>query len=171
MRARLASGAARLRIIMLINSKGLIKPAKRASWPCGAGMPCVGPQRWSCVYRILDSAWTQRTDGVSLRSDEGPVQADSRRPSFALQVESNAGSRNLGPTATDQCAPTTGAEKAAPQQYRSFYVCLALSLVPLRSWRDCDYQARNDHSLAPRWVSSILALAIAQPCWQTEGLG
>jgi len=49
MRVRLASGAARLRIIMLINSKGLIKPAKRASGPCGAGMPCVGPQTWSTV--------------------------------------------------------------------------------------------------------------------------
>jgi hypothetical protein len=23
----------------------------------------------------------------------------------------------------------------------------------------------------PHWVSSILALAIAHPCWQTEGLG
>src|SRR5664279_4074319 len=83
-----------------------------------------------CVYRILDSAWTQRADGVSLRPDEGSVQADSRRHGFALQVERKAGSRNLGPTATDQCAPTTGAEKAAPQQYRSFSVCLALSLVP-----------------------------------------
>jgi hypothetical protein len=56
-------------------------------------------------------------------------------------------------------------------QYRSFSVCLALSLVPLRSWRNCDCQAGDDHSLAPRWVSSVLALAIAQPCWQTEGLG
>jgi hypothetical protein len=42
---------------------------------------------------------------------------------------------------------------------------------PLRRWRDCDCQAGDDHSLAPRWVSSVLALAIAQPCWQTEGLG
>jgi hypothetical protein len=50
------------------------------------------------------------------------------------------------------------------------FVCLALSLVPLRRWRDCDCQAGDDHSLAPRWVSSVLALAIAQPCWQTEGL-
>src|ERR1039458_6905093 len=52
----------------------------------------------------------------------------------------------------------------------SLSVCLALSLVPLRPWRDCDCQAGDDHSLAPRWVSSVLALAIAQPCWQTEGL-
>ena len=29
----------------------------------------------------------------------------------------------------------------------------------------------TDHSLAPCWVSGVLALAIAQPCWQTEGLG
>jgi hypothetical protein len=35
----------------------------------------------------------------------------------------------------------------------------------------CDCQAGNDHSLAPCWVSGVLALAIAQPCWQTEGLG
>jgi hypothetical protein len=62
-------------------------------------------------------------------------------------------------------------ETTAAQQYRSFSVCLALSLVPLRSWRDCDCQAGDHHSLAPRWVSSVLALAIAQPCWQTEGLG
>src|SRR6476659_8258321 len=43
--------------------------------------------------------------------------------------------------------------------------------VPLRPGRHCDCQAGNDHSLAPRWVSSVLALAIAQPCGQTEGLG
>jgi hypothetical protein len=123
-----------------------------------------------CVYRIFDSAWTQRTDGVSSRPDEGSVQADSRRADFALQVESKAGSRNPGPTATDQCASPAGTETTAAQQYRSFSVCLALSLVPLRSWRDCDCQAGDNHSLAPRWVSSVLALAIAQPCWQTEGL-
>jgi hypothetical protein len=90
---------------------------------------------------------------------------------FALQVESKAGGGNPGPTATDQCASPAGTKTTAPQQYRSFSVCLALSLVPLRSWRDCDCQAGDDHSLAPRWVSSVLALAIAQPCWQTEGLG
>ena len=38
----------------------------------------------ACVYRIFDSAWTQRTDGVSSRPDAGSVQADSRRPGFAL---------------------------------------------------------------------------------------
>jgi len=46
-----------------------------------------------------------------------------------------------------------------------------LSLVPLCPWRDCDCQARDDHSLAPRWVSGVLALAVAQPCWQTKDLG
>ena len=61
--------------------------------------------------------------------------------------------------------------RRATQQYRSFFVCLALSLVPLRPGPDSDCQAGNDYSLAPRWVSSVLALAIAQPCGQTEGLG
>jgi hypothetical protein len=125
----------------------------------------------ACVYRIFDSAWMQRTDGVSSRSDEGSDQADSRRPGFALQVESKAGGGNPDPTATDQCASPAGTETTAPQQYRSFSVCLALSLVPLGPWRDCHCQAGDDHSLAPRWVSSVLAVAIAQPCWQTEGLG
>src|ERR1035441_3238687 len=64
----------------------------------------------ACVYRILDSVWTQRTDGVSSRPDEGSVQADSRRTGFALQVESKAGSRNPDPTATDQCASPAGTE-------------------------------------------------------------
>jgi hypothetical protein len=122
-------------------------------------------EKLACVYRILDSAWTQRTDGVSSRPDEGSVQADSRRPDFALQVESKAGGRNPGLTATDQCASPAGTETTAAQQYRSFSVCLALSLVPLGPWRDCHCQAGDDHSLAPRWVSSVLALAIAQPCW------
>src|SRR5665811_1768050 len=123
------------------------------------------------VYRIFDSAWTQRTYGVSSSPNEGSIQADSRRTGFALQVESKAGSRNPDPTATDQCASPAGTETTAPQQYRSFSVSLALSLVSLRPWRDCDCQAGDDHSLAPRWVSGVLALAIAQPCWQTEGLG
>src|SRR5208283_5236516 len=89
-----------------------------------------------CVYRILDSAWTQRADGVSLRPDEGSVQADSRHPGFALQVKSKAGSRNPDPTTTDHCASPAGTETTALQQYRSFSVCLALSLVPLCPWRD-----------------------------------
>src|ERR1700693_3463866 len=29
---------------------------------------------------------------------------------------------------------------------------------------------RPENSLAPCWVSDVLALAIPQPCWQTEGL-
>ena len=31
--------------------------------------------------------------------------------------------------------------------------------------------SRRPHSLAPCWVSGVLALATPQPCWQTEGLG
>jgi hypothetical protein len=31
--------------------------------------------------------------------------------------------------------------------------------------------AGDHHSLAPCRVSGVLALAIPQPCWQTEGLG
>src|SRR5664280_1504365 len=127
--------------------------------------------RGGCVYRKFGSGWTRRTDGISSRPDEGSAQADSRRPAFALQVESKAGSRNPGPTATDQCASPAGTETTALQQYRSFSVCLAFSLVPLRPWRDCHCQAGNDYSLAPCWVSGVLALAIAQPYWQTEGLG
>ena len=169
------------------SQKSLINPLNRFTFPAGveyyarfdsvlftpkmSAIASYGNFSRSCVYRIFDSAWTQRTDGVSSRPDEGSVQADSRRPDFALQVESKAGSRNPGPTATDQCASPAGTETTAPQQYRSFSVCLALSLVPLRSWRNCDCQAGNDHSLAPCWVSGVLALAIAQPCWQTEGLG
>src|ERR1039458_1653923 len=79
----------------------------------GEGRRSLVPMRWGlipCVYRIFDSAWTQRTDGVSSRSDEGSVQADSRRRGFALQVESKAGSRNPGLTATDQCASQAGTE-------------------------------------------------------------
>src|SRR5664279_3799148 len=135
------------------------------------GRPISQEMMTSCVYRILDSAWTQRTDGVSLRPDEGSVQADSRRPDFALQVERKAGSRNPGSTATDQCASPADAEATKSEQYRSSSISLALSLVSLRPWRDCDCQAGDNHSLAPRWVSGVLALAIAQPCWQTEGVG
>jgi NAD(P)-dependent dehydrogenase (short-subunit alcohol dehydrogenase family) len=40
---------------------------------------------------------------------------------------------------------------------------LALSLVPLYRRRSCDRQAGDDRSLAPCWVSGLLALAIAQP--------
>ena len=54
---------------------------------------------------------------------------------------------------------------------RSFSICLALSLVSVRPLGGCDCQAGDHHSLAPCWVSGVLALAIPQPCWQTEGLG
>src|SRR5450759_436807 len=123
-------------------------PTTRLSGSSGLNSVNIAP----CVYRILDSAWTQRIDGVSSRPDEGYVQADSRRPGLTLQVESKAGSRNPGPTATDQCASPASTETTAPQQYRSFSVCLAFSLVPLHPWRDCDCQAGDDYLLASHWV-------------------
>src|SRR5580704_11624401 len=49
-------------------------------------------------------------------------------------------------------------------------LCLALSLVPPNRSRPCDRQAGDDHPLAPCWLSGLLALAIAQPRWQTECL-
>ena len=78
MRARLASGAARLRIIMLINSKGLIKPAKRASWPCGAGMPCVGPQRWSTLRRHDRRGWNRKRIQVCQLIRNNPLKLQHR---------------------------------------------------------------------------------------------
>src|SRR4051794_33782824 len=49
------------------------------------------PLRSGCVYRKFDLAWTQRTDGVSSLPDDWSAQADSWRPGFTLQVESQAG--------------------------------------------------------------------------------
>src|SRR6266567_3701754 len=72
-----------------------------------------------------------------------------------FRVENKPGSRNPGSTATDQCASPTGVETTAPQQYRSFSVCLALSLVSLRPWRDYDCQAGDDRSLAPCRLSGV----------------
>jgi hypothetical protein len=43
--------------------------------------------------------------------------------------------------------------------------------VSFPPWRDCNCQAGDDRSLAPRWISGVLALAVTQWCWQTEGLG
>jgi hypothetical protein len=36
--------------------------------------------------------------------------------------------------------------------------------------RNCDCQAGEDHSLAPRRISGVLALAVTQPYWQTEDI-
>src|SRR6201999_2853470 len=47
---------------------------------------------------------------------------------FALQGESNAGSGKPGPAATGQCAFPANAA-TPPQQYGSFFICLALLLV------------------------------------------
>jgi hypothetical protein len=51
---------------------------------------------------------------------------------FALQGESNAGSGKPGPAATGQCASQANAGATVPQQYGSFSICLALSLVSVR---------------------------------------
>src|SRR4030088_2246489 len=113
----------------------------------------------------------KQADGVSSHPDDRSVQADTRYPGVALQGESNAGSGKLGPAATAQCASPANAEATAPQQYGSFSICLALSVVSVRPLECCDRQAGDHHSLAPCWVSGVLALAIPQPFWQTEGLG
>jgi hypothetical protein len=60
---------------------------------------------------------------------------------------------------------------AGSDECRSLSVCLALSLVPLYRRGPCDRQAGDDHSLAPCWLSGLLALAIAQSRRQTESLG
>ena len=91
---------------------------------------------------------------------------------IASSQASDSGPLTLAnPTTTDQCAWPAGTEATASQQYRSFSVYLALSLVSLRSGRGRDCRAGSDHSLAPLWVSGVLALAIAQPCWQTPQSG
>jgi hypothetical protein len=46
--------------------------------------------------------------------------------------ESNARSGKPGPAATGQCASPANAEATAPQQYGSFSIYLALSLVSVR---------------------------------------
>ena len=89
MRARLASGAARLRIIMLINSKGLIKPAKRASWPCGAGMPCVGPQRWSTLRRHDRRGWNRKRCRPTVFDRRRESSLESRSPSQFFRLSPN----------------------------------------------------------------------------------
>src|SRR6266403_1177364 len=91
------------------------------------------------VYRKFDSAETQQADGVSSHPDDRSVQADARYAGFALQGESNAGSGKPGPAATGQCASPANAEATAPQQYGSFSICLALSLVSVR----CPYRKPN----------------------------
>jgi hypothetical protein len=50
----------------------------------------------------------------------------------SLQGESNAGGGKPDPAATGQCASPAKAEATAPQQYGSFSICLALSLVSVR---------------------------------------
>jgi hypothetical protein len=46
--------------------------------------------------------------------------------------ESNAGNGKPGSAATGQCASPANAEATAPQQYGSFSICLALSVVSVR---------------------------------------
>jgi hypothetical protein len=84
---------------------------------------------------------------------------------------SSTGEAVAGHLVSGGSASPEDAEATAPQQYRSFSVRLALSLVSLRPWGVCDCQAGDDYSLAPRWVSGVLALAITQPCWQTDDFG
>jgi hypothetical protein len=139
-------------------------------WPGGVNMQLYWHTTKLCVPKIrfgVDAAGGRR----KLAFDDRSVQADPRYPGFALQGESNAGSGKPGPAATGQCASPSNAEATAPQQCGSFSICLALSLVSVRPGGGCDRQAGDHHSLAPCWVSGVLALAIPQPCWQTEGLG
>jgi hypothetical protein len=58
--------------------------------------------------------------------------------------------------ATDQCASPAGTEATASQHYRSFSVCLALSLVPLRPGRHCDCQA-NPRRLTPSLYTDLIS--------------
>src|ERR1019366_3444628 len=55
-------------ISCMIATRSTPSPSERLSSQAGS--------RRSCVYRISDSAWTRRTDGISSRPDEGSVQAD-----------------------------------------------------------------------------------------------
>jgi hypothetical protein len=87
------------------------------------------------------------------------------RPRTKLEAE------NVVPAATDQCALLADAEATRYEQYRSFSVRLALSLVSPASWERLRLSDRRQsfNSITPG--SCVLALVISQPRWQTEGLG
>src|SRR5207248_9665653 len=85
--------------------------------------------------------------------------------------ESEARGGNPSPSPTAQRASPAGIEATATQQCRSLSVRLALSLVPLRTQRDCNSPARDDHPLASRGVPVVLARAVTQAGLQAENLG
>jgi hypothetical protein len=122
-----------------------------------------------CTENSIRLDARQRRD--NLAACDRAVPTDSRRPGITLQVESEAGSGKSDPTPTGQRAAPADTEATAAQQYRSLSVGLALSLVPFPPRRDCNRQAGDDHPLASRGVPGVLALALTQSGWQTEGLG
>src|SRR5215470_19317761 len=79
-----------------------------------------------------------------------------------FKPKSEARGRNPSPSPTAQRASPTGLEATTTQQYRSLSICLALSLVPFRPRRDCNSPPRDDHPLASRGVSVVLARAVTQ---------
>jgi hypothetical protein len=87
------------------------------------------------------------------------------RPRAKLEAE------NLVPAATDQCALLADAEATRYEQYRSFSVRLALSLVSSASWERLRLLDRRKSFNGITPGSYVLALLISQPRWQTEGLG
>jgi hypothetical protein len=136
-----------------------------------AGIGQLSTRTRTSVYRIFDSEWTRRTDGISLA-----LMKDLFNLLLGILASLFKSKAKLEAEILILRQQINVLRRRAPKRPHfnnidRFLFVWAVSLVPLRPGRHCDCQAGNDHSLAPRWVSSVLALAIAQPCWQTEGRG
>src|SRR5882672_12767010 len=96
--------------------------------------------------------------------DERCLQADLVGADRIVPVVSVAASRDLDASSSTQRAATQIAAATNLQQHRPSGICRVVWAGTWRSGHFEDRQAGDHHSLAPCWLSGVLARAIPQPC-------
>ena len=86
----------------------------------------------------------------------------------AVSVARLAGSREPGASPPAQYPAAQVTEEADSQQYRPAGICGVVSFEPRYSGRSDNNQAGDADPLAPRWVSTVLAVEIESSRWPAK---
>src|SRR5262249_53840758 len=115
-----------------------------------------------CPYRKpKPKQLTDARESIDSPIDERSLQIDLVRLDRGVPAAGRAGSRNPCSSTPAQYPAAQMPETSGPQQHRPAAACWALSAGSRGAWCSEDYKAEDADTLAPRRLSSLLALEIA----------
>ena len=101
-------------------------------------------------------------------SYERSLQPDLVGAGIIVPIAGLVGSRDLGPSASDQHTETAFAQEADVQRHGPLDLCRAVLIGANSPKRSGGFEARYRYKVAPRRVQIILALEVTTSWWPTK---